>query len=79
MDALAEKTILEAATRILQSRLNLFRFIQNYLPSTWNAMKGDRERCLAAGMDDYITKPINTDLLYAALKRSMAADKTEKG
>ena len=36
---------------------------------TANAMQGDREMCLAAGMDDYITKPIRVDQLVDALMR----------
>jgi CheY-like chemotaxis protein len=36
-------------------------------------MTGDRERCLDAGMDDYIAKPINANELFSRLEKWTAA------
>jgi CheY-like chemotaxis protein/HPt (histidine-containing phosphotransfer) domain-containing protein len=36
---------------------------------TAHAMEGDRERCLAAGMDDYLSKPLELPAVHAALER----------
>ena len=49
---------LQATTRIRERELGTGAHIP-IIAVTAHAMKGDRERCLAAGMDGYIAKPIN--------------------
>jgi CheY-like chemotaxis protein len=39
------------------------------LAMTANAMRGDREQCLAAGMDDHVPKPVKPDDLDRVLRR----------
>jgi len=56
------------ATRIIRSREALG---DNHIPiiaMTAHAMKGAREECLAQGMDGYVSKPIDTDLLWRELQ-----------
>ncbi|MDH3664974.1 MAG: response regulator, partial [Alphaproteobacteria bacterium] len=56
---------LEASRRITKAKPSGER--PRIVAMTANAMQGDRETCLAAGMDDYIAKPIRVDQLVEAL------------
>jgi len=58
-----------AAIREKESRTGTHTRI---IAMTAHAMSGDRERCLAAGMDDYITKPIQAPLLLKLLNESLS-------
>ena len=58
---------LEATRRIRKFETDNGRPRLPIIAMTANAMQGDREICVAAGMDDYISKPIRADELYALI------------
>lgn len=58
------------ATQII--RANPLRAHLPIIAMTANAMTGDRERCLAAGMNDHVAKPIDPELLFMALSTWIA-------
>jgi len=62
-----EMTGLEAARAIRRAERGSGRHIP-ILAMTAHAMKGDRERCLASGMDGYVSKPIRSRELLDALQ-----------
>ncbi len=59
----------EAARRICTRWVGNSMARPRIIAMTGNAMQGDREKCLEAGMDDYISKPVRVEELTAALQR----------
>jgi CheY-like chemotaxis protein len=59
----------ETARRIRAKRTSSELEHPRLIAMTGNAMQGDRARCLAAGMDDFIAKPVQLEALRAALER----------
>ena len=60
------------ATRQIRSRLPADRQ-PKIIALTANALQGDRELCLSAGMDDYITKPVKLHEIADAIRRQFSA------
>ncbi len=59
------------ATRIIRDKISKETPI---IAMTANALAGDREKCLEAGMNDYISKPINDQNLYRTLSEWILTD-----
>ncbi|HBH03286.1 MAG: hypothetical protein A2W08_07805 [Candidatus Rokubacteria bacterium RBG_16_73_20] len=63
MDGFAATSAIRARERARGSHVPI-------IAMTATAMQGDRERCLAAGMDDYVAKPIRSQELFSAIERT---------
>jgi signal transduction histidine kinase/DNA-binding response OmpR family regulator/HAMP domain-containing protein len=61
------------ATAAIRARESGLKAHLPVVAMTAHAMKGDRERCLAAGMDDYLSKPLRPEELDAVLERWLGA------
>ncbi len=62
LDGLEATRLIRASERATAARIPI-------VAMTASAMKGDRERCLEAGMDGYLTKPIDADELFELVER----------
>jgi signal transduction histidine kinase/CheY-like chemotaxis protein len=62
-----------AATQEIRTRERQRGGHQSIIALTAHAMQGDREKCLQAGMDDYLSKPINKDQLLDMLAKYLTS------
>ena len=65
----ATKMIRNPASKVLNHNIPV-------VAMTANAMKGDREKCIEAGMDDYLAKPVNPQEIYDMLEKWISGLRT---
>lgn len=70
MNGLETTKIIRSGTDVLNPKIPI-------IAMTANAMEGDRDVCIASGMDDYISKPINVAALLSILKKYSATVKED--
>ncbi|MBW2015372.1 MAG: response regulator [Deltaproteobacteria bacterium] len=66
MDGIEATTVIrDPSSRVINHQVPI-------IAMTAHAMKGDRERCLEAGMNDYVSKPVNPNELYKAISNHLS-------
>ena len=72
---------LEATTKIRQYERSLGRVRTPIIALTAHAMLGDREKCIQAQMDDYLSKPLKQSLLIQTILKcaTLGGSFSEKG
>lgn len=58
----ATKRIRQVSSKVLNSKIPI-------IAMTANSMKGDQDKCISVGMDDFISKPVNPNKIEEALTR----------
>ena len=69
---------LEATRRIRDPRSAVLEHAIPVIAMTAYAIQGDKERCVAAGMDDYVSKPVSPTELVSVLERWLPGDSRKK-
>ena len=65
------------ATRIIRGQMNIRPDVLPIIAMTAHVMQGDRERCLDAGMNDFVSKPIERHKLFSVLGNYVHKEKAE--
>jgi PAS domain S-box-containing protein len=73
-----EMSGLEATQKIREQEQHSGKHL-HIIAMTANAMVGDRERCLAAGLDDYLSKPVRSADLFRAVESGFVGQKSSAG